>query len=70
MQHHGEGGELGRHVPGPSPVADSLSGHPHGPPSLVDPLKPDDRLGHALERRITGLRIQQRETFREGYACP
>lgn len=69
VQHRREGGELGGHVLGPPPVADPLSGDPHGAPSFVDPLKPDDRLGHALERRVTGFLVQQRETFREGRAC-
>jgi hypothetical protein len=33
-------------------------------------MKPVDRLGHALEGRVAGLLVQQRETFREGCACP
>jgi hypothetical protein len=37
---------------------------------FVDALKPDDRLGHALEGRVAGFLVQQRETFREGCACP
>ncbi len=70
VQHRGEGGELGGRIPGPSPVADPLRGHPHGPPAFVDPATPDDGFGHTLEGRITGLLVQQCETFREGRACP
>ncbi|EMF53142.1 hypothetical protein SBD_6218 [Streptomyces bottropensis ATCC 25435] len=70
MQHGGEGGELRGHVPGPPPVTDPLGGHPHGPPAFVDPLQPDDRLGNTLEGRVARFPVQQRETFREGRACP
>jgi hypothetical protein len=70
VQYRGEGGELCGYVLGPAPVADPLGGDPYGTPSFVDPLKPDDRLGDALERRVAGLLVQQRETFREGCACP
>lgn len=70
MEHGREGGKLGRHVLGPPPVTDPLGGHPHDPPAFVHPLMTDDRLGHALEGRVTGFLVQQRETFREGCACP
>ncbi|MER6525452.1 hypothetical protein [Streptomyces sp. NPDC001508] len=70
MQHRGERAELGGHVLRPSPVADALRGHPHGPAALVDPLQPDDGLGHALEGRIARFLVEQRKTFREGCACP
>lgn len=65
-----EGGELGRHVLGPPPVADPLGGDPHRTPSFVDALEPDDGLGHTFEGRVAGLPVQQCEAFCEGRACP
>ncbi|AEY90468.1 hypothetical protein SHJG_5200 [Streptomyces hygroscopicus subsp. jinggangensis 5008] len=70
VQDRREGGELGRYVPGPAPVADPLRGHPYRPAALIDPLEPCDRFGDALEGRISGLLVQQREALGEGCACP